>query len=179
MRHWFSLAPFSRRPRRVCRCVVPGCVGVHLPIRACRLVKLVMFSGAVHMACFGTLSSLKFAVGSVQVFNATSNIIRSGHIRSDRVCVLALPCGSFANRPARNRRRLSNLRWTDPPAPPVVKSIFSGIRTLSFIFTAFDLCRDSLLTVGAVSWRYPPLVCSASPQELRSRSRLVAAAATA
>ncbi|CBN77831.1 conserved unknown protein [Ectocarpus siliculosus] len=34
----------------------------HLP----RLVKLVMFSGAVHMACFGTLSSLKFAVGSVQ-----------------------------------------------------------------------------------------------------------------
>ncbi|CAN0266262.1 unnamed protein product, partial [Ectocarpus sp. 12 AP-2014] len=34
----------------------------HLP----RLVKLVLFSGAVHMACFGTLSSLKFAVGSVQ-----------------------------------------------------------------------------------------------------------------
>lgn len=33
----------------------------------CRLVKLVMFSGAVHMACFGCLSSLKFAVGSVQV----------------------------------------------------------------------------------------------------------------
>ncbi|CAM9397465.1 unnamed protein product, partial [Hapterophycus canaliculatus] len=34
----------------------------HLP----RLVKLVMFSGAVHMACFGCLSSLMFAVGSVQ-----------------------------------------------------------------------------------------------------------------
>ncbi|CBN77829.1 conserved unknown protein [Ectocarpus siliculosus] len=34
----------------------------HLP----RLVKLVMFSAAVHMACFGTLSKLKFAVGAVQ-----------------------------------------------------------------------------------------------------------------
>ncbi|CAM9527246.1 unnamed protein product [Scytosiphon promiscuus] len=34
----------------------------HLP----RLVKLVMFSGAVHAACFGCLSSLNFAVGSVQ-----------------------------------------------------------------------------------------------------------------
>ncbi|CAM9509811.1 unnamed protein product [Ectocarpus sp. 13 AM-2016] len=31
-----------------------------------RLVKLVMFSAAVHMACFGTLSRLKFAVGAVQ-----------------------------------------------------------------------------------------------------------------
>ncbi|CAN0301789.1 unnamed protein product, partial [Ectocarpus sp. 12 AP-2014] len=34
----------------------------HLP----RLVKLVVFSAAVHMACFGTLSRLKFAVGAVQ-----------------------------------------------------------------------------------------------------------------
>ncbi|CAM9197690.1 unnamed protein product, partial [Ectocarpus sp. 4 AP-2014] len=34
----------------------------HLP----KLVKLVMFSAAVHMACFGTLSRLKFAVGAVQ-----------------------------------------------------------------------------------------------------------------
>ena len=39
-------------------CLVYVCVS--------RLVKLVMFSGAVHMACFGSLSSLKFAVGSVQ-----------------------------------------------------------------------------------------------------------------
>ncbi|CAM9163725.1 unnamed protein product, partial [Ectocarpus sp. 6 AP-2014] len=34
----------------------------HLP----RLVKLVVFSAAVHMACFGTLSRLNFAVGAVQ-----------------------------------------------------------------------------------------------------------------
>lgn len=32
-----------------------------------RLVKLVLFSSAVHMGCFASLSSLKFAVGSVQV----------------------------------------------------------------------------------------------------------------
>lgn len=33
-----------------------------------RLVKLVMFSGTVHMVTICSLSSLKFAVGSVQVY---------------------------------------------------------------------------------------------------------------
>ncbi|CAM9936432.1 unnamed protein product, partial [Discosporangium mesarthrocarpum] len=32
-----------------------------------RLVKLVVFSGGMHQACFTALSSLPFAVGSVQV----------------------------------------------------------------------------------------------------------------
>ena len=55
-------------------CLVYVCVS--------RLVKLVMFSGAVHMACFGSLSSLKFAVGSVQARynpeNDTSTVGVSG-----------------------------------------------------------------------------------------------------
>ncbi len=58
--------PLTARSSRHC-IVASVSFGAHLPIDACRLVKLVMFSGAVHMACFGALSSLKFAVGSVQV----------------------------------------------------------------------------------------------------------------
>lgn len=58
---------------------------VRFPV-VCRLVKLAMVSSATHSACIGLLSSLRFAVGSVQVeeclrsaFNRCCSVRSSWH----------------------------------------------------------------------------------------------------